>query len=309
MGSAFKRAIRCYWRAILVTLAPILCYAWGFQGHILVAQIAYLQLKPSVQHRIDQMSQQFLYRTHWQDKMLSGSNYPNVSTFAQLTVLPDTWRNKTIREVYQKYRVGVPAALADIADATTGQWHYINRRYPQPPQPCHSIKPPHIIDALRRIQSAITTTTNPQTQMVNLIFLAHLVGDIFQPLHTFSLTLNNGQSDAGGNLYWVYTHQNKKVNLHKIWDNGVGLLNKSRRIGPLAIELAQAPTVKRPAISTNNWCAITTYNRQYAPEIYSVSAGDTIRTTYYIRGQQLARQQLILAGRQLSSTLNALFSS
>ena len=309
MGSAFIGAVRRYWRTTIVTLVPLTCYAWGFQGHILVAQIAYLQLKPSVQQRIDQMSRQFIYRAHWRQNRLFGGHYPNVSTFAQLAVLPDTWRNNTLGEIYEKYGGNVPAALADIANTTTGQWHYINRRYPETPQPCHRIKPPHIVNALKKIQAAIATTTDPQTQMISLIFLAHLIGDLFQPLHTFSLTLSNGQSDAGGNLYWVYTHQNKKVNLHKIWDNGVGLLNKSKKIGALAIQLAHAPSFTRPTSSTNHWCEITTYNRQYAPEIYSVNAGDTIRTSYYIRGQQLARQQLILAGRQLSSTLNTLLAS
>ncbi|CAK9214913.1 unnamed protein product [Sphagnum troendelagicum] len=74
----------------------------------------------------------------------------------------------------------------------------------------HSISDPAMLEATARDQYNLTEA---------LLFLAHFVGDVHQPLHV------GFTSDAGGNTILVHWYR-RKYNLHHIWDNEI--INKAK---------------------------------------------------------------------------------
>jgi hypothetical protein len=74
----------------------------------------------------------------------------------------------------------------------------------------HSISDPAMLEATSRDQYNLTEA---------LLFLAHFVGDVHQPLHV------GFTSDAGGNTILVHWYR-RKYNLHHIWDNEI--INKAK---------------------------------------------------------------------------------
>lgn len=115
------------------------CFAWGYKGHVLIAQIAYDNLTPSVKVKANKMA---LYVFHnLPAKMQERFNhvYPHTSVFAKVAVLPDYWRNWKLVTIFRKNHTQIPLNLQSYEHEHIASWHYINQPYPRN-KICHTIK-------------------------------------------------------------------------------------------------------------------------------------------------------------------------
>jgi len=151
-----------------------------------------------------------------------------------------------------------------------------------------------------------------------LLFLAHIVGDIHQPLHV------GFTSDAGGNTILVRWYR-RKANLHHVWDNEI--LDRAKDL----YYNKSLPTMVDAIMKniTNNWvgqaqlwseCA----NGEIAcPDIYATEGislacqyayrnatpGSTLTDEYFLSRLPIVETRLAQGGVRLAAILNRLFDA
>lgn len=270
-------------------LSPAL--AWNENGHMLVAKIAYEKLKPEARAKVDRL----LGYLH--------QEYADINTFSQAAVWADKLRGQQL-DVYT-------------------HWHYIDQPLVKDggnPN-ANTIDSDNAMWAIEKIRSFIVNEkANPYERARFLAFLIHIVGDIHQPLHTVSLvTPKFPKGDRGGNDY-IVTYKNKRSNVHKVWDEGVGAFDRhyteaddstTGELGTQAAMIsAQYPAAffadRLKAVNVEQWLkegmqVANTY-------VYSTPENQPVSAEYVHKGSAVAQQQVALAGYRLAEMLNQLFA-
>ena len=178
---------------IFLFWTPLLAYAWNPLGHMVVANIAYQNLEPQVQKKVDRLV------THF------SVEYPNMASFLQMAYWPDTLHAQKIE--------------------TFTHWHYIDVAFSNDGSELKNlVDTDNIVWAINNIKPVIKYKyTNAFERARFLAFLIHIVGDIHQPLHTVSyISAAYPNGDQGGNLYFI-RYQNERIKLHRFWDSGLGV--------------------------------------------------------------------------------------
>ncbi len=194
-----SHSIRLYQRlfffalSLVCLLLPVNSYSWNAIGHMVIANIAYENLKPEVRSKVDQLVSSL------------NKEYPDMSTFLHIAYWPDALRSQRIE--------------------TFTHWHYIDLPYSSDGTAVKDdvIDTDNAVWAVKRIQVVVKNQyANPFDRARFLSFLTHIVGDLHQPLHTVTLfSKNHPAGDKGGNLYTIM-YNNKRTNTHSLWDSGFG---------------------------------------------------------------------------------------
>ncbi|MGF1723934.1 S1/P1 nuclease [Photobacterium nomapromontoriensis] len=288
----------------LVVLAPLIfastvVQAWNFQGHVIVAEIAYQNLTPKVREKVDALSAKAYQVMPKKTQRMMG-RYDGVSQFARLAIVPDMIRKQPAQRVWKEIGETMPLSLNQWDDKKTSKWHYINEVYPATSQ-CDFVRKPNI----KLATSALYTDFKQQPQAATMMFLSHMVGDAHQPMHSVATSMSRYwcKSDLGGNKYILDVPEK---DLHHLWDNGLGLLEKKHDVDDLVVSLQHAYPVTQMDIGTpvdiNQWLA---ESYQLADLAYSVKVGAKPAEAYYQQGKEQVKQRLALAGYRLADALNA----
>lgn len=156
-----------------------------------------------------------------------------------------------------------------------------------------------------------------------LRYVVHLLGDLHQPFH---VTINEDQSDDGGNRVKTTSLTGKRTTLHAIWDDD--LLNYAmdtpqRSVEMYAAELGQRMkgrsqnTLVSTQGSVTDW-AIEAHRLAWGAYNPLSSQGDFMRNdgkfwalteTYYKKNRPVMDTQLLRAGVRLAQILNDIFST
>jgi S1/P1 Nuclease len=168
---------------LAVALFSASAFAWGSEGHEIVAQVATHYLQPSVRQKVF--------------ALLAADTSPLT---AHDFLSEATWADR--------FRESSPAARAQ-----THQWHFTDIElstadlnaacFGHPPVPTGAVAsagPPSdcAVDKIDEFLSELrSTSTSPAERLIALKFLLHFVGDIHQPLHS------SDDHDAGGNAKTV----------------------------------------------------------------------------------------------------------
>jgi hypothetical protein len=270
---------------LCISISPINANAWNAMGHMVIANIAYEQLKPNVREKVDQLVGTL------------NKEYPEMSSFLHLAYWPDALRSQRIE--------------------TFTHWHYIDMPYSSDGTAVKNsvVDTDNAVWAVTRIQAVLKNQqANPYDRARFLSFLTHIVGDLHQPLHTVTLfSAAHPDGDRGGNLYHV-RYNNKRTNTHSLWDGGVGAFDiKSTRATDQAKEIAVALMQQYPAstfgdkatnLDPESWAREGTENaKKY---VYSTPEDQPVSTAYITTGKRVAEQQAVLAGYRLANLLNSL---
>jgi hypothetical protein len=272
----------------LLSIMPTISSAWNAMGHMLVAQVAYENLTPHTKKQVDQLT------------AIIGQDYPKVNNFV----------------------AGAPWA-DDIKSETSefSTWHYINIGFsddgttvPDAPEP----------NVLTGIDTTITVIKDPSASKEEkgeaLLMLAHLVGDLHQPMHAATqFSRSNPLGDAGGNKF---TLKGPYKNLHALWDASAGRYGKnpSRPLGSSSKEMLheEAQELVDSYLLANDPRLELTTPTQWVQESYQVSrdyAYDGIRKNdypsddYKERAGDVSGDQITIAGIRLANLLNSLFDN
>lgn len=163
--------------------------AWWDSGHEMVTQIAWSRLSPDDQKSIT--------------RLLKSHPDPEVRDLVTASIWPDTIKQKD--HPFHHFE--------------RGTWHYQNH-----PVETDAVGTPdsgELLTALGQNISILSDKSRPADERaVALSWVAHLVGDIHQPLH------NSGsfrpeflpRGDEGGNRYKVQL-DGREISLHVLWDS------------------------------------------------------------------------------------------
>ncbi len=281
--------------------------AWSFTGHVLIAQIAYDNLIPAVKQKAKALADIMFNQLPNVEQEKLNQKYASASTFAKIAMLPDVWRKWKVKTIFNKFDAPLPTNLISDANQSTQPWHYIAAAYPANNN-CSTIQPYNVVWAINTLKTDLSNTRNPQAEAVLMTLEEHYVGDVNQPLHTFTNVNHECQSDKGGNDFCLRMNKKDRCtkSLHSLWDNGVGFIKPKMNIAAAAYQLEQRYPKTEFALQLNDNNPMDWAKRSYgdAGFIDSLAQGEKPTPTYYRRGQQLATTQLALAGYQLAALLN-----
>jgi hypothetical protein len=265
--------------------SSLTCQAWNTLGHMVIAEIAYQQLTPKTRGKIEYLVTQFNHE------------YPKITSFMELAYWPDTLRGQKIQ--------------------VFARWHYIDQPISfDNTLTTKEVDTDNAVWAIDQIQNILKNNrANSYDRARFLAFFAHIVGDLHQPLHTVSLfSEKHSEGDKGGNLYSVW-YNNKRTNLHALWDKGVGAFDgyySKVRAG----ELAEAIMSKYPLSffgdkvyisEASTWAS---EGKETAKKsVYNTVENESISLEYEKKGKDLSEQAAALAGYRLGMMLNQIFDS
>ncbi len=281
-----------------LTLAPTLAMAWNYQGHVIVAEIAYQNLDKTAKVQVDKLAGK-AYQSMSKDIQQKMNSFEGASQFAKLAFVPDLIREVPARQVWQQMGETIPATLNQWHEKETGPWHYINQTYPASSH-CKFVHIPNIKVVARYLFDDFKH--NPKA--ASLMFMSHVAGDSHQPMHSVAQSLSKKKcmSDLGGNKYTLNVPQK---DLHHLWDSGMGMLDKAYNIHDFAISLQKdfpkATMALGKVADVDLWIKESYSLADFA---YSVKKDTKPSEAYYKKGTELVKQRLTQAGYRLADELN-----
>ncbi len=271
-------------------------WAWGDEGHRIVATIAYARLTPAAKTQVDAM-------------LADDSDPLTAPDFASRATWADKWRDSD--------RGGDKARLH-----ATQQWHFVNigldggdvasacDKAPRLPKNTPAAQGPAkscVVTKINQFAAELRhDQTDPAERLLALKFLLHLVGDLHQPLHA------SDHRDGGGNGQAVlYGKISRADNLHSYWDRQL-----VRKLGREPAAVAMALNAEISATQAQQWTtgSAAAWAQQSAAlakaVAYDFSGLQHIDDTPYLdaryeaRSLPVVREQLAKAGLRLAKLLN-----
>lgn len=258
--------------ALATTLLPAPAFAWGAQGHRLVARIAETRLEPAAKAEVERLL-----------AIEPGETLASIAPWADQLRAEDP----------------------DLGKRSTG-WHYINMAEDgcayDHARHCHDGN--CVIEALKAQSTRLADHTLSDAERLQALkFVVHLAGDLHQPLHA------GYGHDKGGNTYQLQFN-GRGTNLHSLWDSGMfyalqlddeQFLQRLRAL-PAPAHVAPPQLQRDAALWAEQSCRIATHKGVYPA---SSKIGDAYATTW----RPVAEAQLRLAGERLAALLNELLDS
>jgi hypothetical protein len=289
-------------------------FAWDSFGHMVVADVAYRDLKanaPEMLARIDALLQlnpdyskwvsgysanqreeiAFVQASHWADDIkAAGSGYYSDGTNGGNTGV----------EPVASYNKG----YAPLDTAMHKYWHFADIGFSPdgtnvPPTPT-----PNVVDRIPVFEQTIADpSATDALKSYDLSWLIHLVGDIHQPLHASSrFTSDAPGGDEGGNLVQTTCSSGCQSELHATWDDILGTSTSPTTAMSYAAGL-KIPVGKKIATTSDVWGA---ESNQMAQKDAYAGIGDktygshTLSASYLATAKADARKRVALAGARLS---------
>lgn len=316
--------------AIVSAMAASPAVAWNDTGHLAIAMAAYDALPQDVRVRLDAVVGAF---PRFRADFVAPSpdwveDAPAASQRRWYFAFASTWPDRARRFAHVR-DAGERAALVRRYDRPT--WHYVNlptylapadRRtlaLPSPPLVAHESTRDanlNIVQALERLERDWRNAATDAERALALVWIAHLVADLHQPLHATALyavgVLEKG--DRGGNLIAV----GSRDNLHGIWDAALGSGRRQQDLDRARTALKTATVAAPAAIDFAAWAResrtvadryVYTAGLRTSLEAQRRSAGRlevAIDARYRDAMRALARERGALAAVRLAAVLTAL---
>lgn len=300
--------LRRFVAAVVVTAASlVLCLgairpaaAWWAPGHAIIALMAYREMQPMTRTALDDILRQHPDYKNWLLEL--PANVTEAQRGEYIFAIAATWsdRIKDARDesVSTKFfnpadkrnppPQPYPSASALYPDLQVHDtWHYMDVPISLDGKPRTLPAQESILTALPTSRGNVTVSSLPASyRAYYLCWLAHLVGDIHQPLHaTERFTVGRSQGDAGGNgvRFQSDGSPTQPRNLHAFWD---GLLGSG-------------PDPNRYNTLQNGWSdlnATIDKIRTAAPRLlagYDSAARDSLDETVWLRESFSVAQQFV----------------
>ena len=249
--------------------------AWNFQGHRVVAQIAYNHLDSEVKAKCDALI----------------AIAPPCGTSSGSFVSDSTWADQR-------------------CESGTSTQHYINIPISLDGYPTNGVPndPTNVVSAIRQHVATLQSTNATLTaQATALRYLIHFVGDIQQPLHcTTGVTTNRPSGDRGGNDFNL---NGTWSNLHSLWDAGGGYLTDGVSVGDkvAAIEATYPYSASIGSIPDPMDWAVEGWDIARTNTYVGVTAGSTPSAAYLNKVQSTTAQRMAIGGQRLAKLLSTIF--
>ena len=280
-------ALHCLAAAAAAAVLPCPAFAWGNEGHEVVALIARSYLAPPVLARVDQLLAE-------DNDSLTGHDMASRATWA------DKWREQ---------------------DRASAPWHFTDLELGRPDLEAACSERSCAAEKVEQFSRELAGRhTSEAERIFALKMVLHLIGDIHQPLHS-STAFSDGRNDAGGNCERVvvpsFFSVGRPMSLHAYWDDAVvQALGRDPRTVASRLRSQITPAEVRV------WSQGDT--RAWTMEAYAVAAKVAYRfggppqcggytvplsSDYQARTHQAGALQLERAGVRLATVLNSSISA
>jgi hypothetical protein len=248
-----------FFAANLLAVAP--AFAWFDKGHRIVGLIAQANLTAKVREEIEQI-------------------LPGSKTLADAAVWPDH-EGRSVRDFDPLHYVRIPENASGY-----------DRGRDCPDKNC-------MIEALKWFSTVITDKNAPLTmRRLALYYVAHLVGDMHQPLHA-------GRAKDQGGIDILVSYRGQATNLHFFWDaNLVDLEAGSEEeiAKRLTVKLSKEESLKWQVGNPEQWTNESlTLVRSHA---YNTGPAVELSDDYVEKARPIVRRRLAQAGIRLAWLLN-----
>ena len=322
---------------VVVTFAPRAALAWNETGHMTVASIAWRQLDERQRREVGELLKQ---HPHY-EKMLTLRAPPGVEVnewaFLRAAFWPDLVRPS---------RPGAEGEVfkgPEITRFHRGDWHYIDKPW-VPPQHRGKVDPATRPAATRPAKENILTAleanskiladaaAEPADRAVALCWIAHMVGDVHQPLHAVSMySPEYPDGDRGGNGIVVRGNDNVQ-RLHAYWDAILGNSDAHEAVTFIADEIRNDPQLQRgklrelaerPAFAewvdeSYRWAGAVVYlngrlraapeEAYYTKQPIPDAEVPPVPHSYFANARELSRRRIALAGYRLAEQISTLMA-
>lgn len=296
------------WKRISAILILAACLAaptraWDDTGHAVVAYIAWQHMTPEARAAVSRILERAPVRSDLLDLRPASGEHAGMIQFIRSSYWPDIVRDRDYPERYERYH--------------HGQWHYTNvfweetadgYRIREDLQPAEV----NIVERLYHLEELAREDPIPSAQKAIFIaWLAHLVGDIHQPLHTSArVTPQEPEGDRGGNLFGL----GEDDNLHWYWDRA---LSEAFEREVSESEIAYVRRIADGIIQSHPMPDDIEFHyedwaergfRIAATQVYDeIERGQQPPLEYAEMVQQTAAESVALAGYRLAALMNDIF--
>jgi hypothetical protein len=306
----------------LIVLPARRASAWINTGHKVVAFVAWEDLTPKTRDAITAALKQ---HPRYKEDLLEGvaddvtGADRDRAAFANAAIWPDT-----VKQMGNPMRV----------EFNHPGWHYTDIPFdldntPLPADATTGSGEPHDILTALPAEAAVLKdpAASPVDKAVAVCWLAHLVGDIHQPLHCASeFSHEFPRGDQGGNLEIVLRdppYTDSRMNLHLVWDELPGDFASDALDRYEALGLRGDPRYSREALKDQ--LAVTDF-AAWAKESYALAVKDAyldgklksavaqgrgqvargLPPGYLANAEHVAMKQVTLGGYRLADLLNSI---
>lgn len=268
---------------ILLCLASTQAFSWGATGHLVINEIAYEHLTPTVRTKVDQLVKTF------------SQTYPRFNNF----LIDGDW----------------PDYLRQTGVNAFNNWHYIDQAFSYDTQNLPRYRETNVVWAILQSEKVLTSqSSDPFSRAMFLMFLTHFVADAHQPLHCAVLYSKEfPQGDQGGNLYLI---KNKFAsNLHSYWDQGADFYWQNRHSSKLSTDGVEQLAHKIEHDYPESYFAVRATDldpKHWTQEsfliaknfAYQAEYNQVLTKIYQKQAQIIVEKQTALAGYRLAGILN-----
>ncbi len=259
-GHTFFRFMRRFFTLLLVVGFVFQSHGWGATGHRVTGLVAYNHLNKKAKKRLQEVlgQESLAIASTWMDDIRSDSTYDYASDFHWVTI-------------------------------ETGQTYEQSKKN----------KNGDIVMTLERVVAELKSgKLDRVSEIRELKFLIHLMGDLHQPLHVGCC------DDAGGNKVQVKWFGGNS-NLHRVWDSDI--IDGTRLSYTELAESLGTPdvaTVKKWQSGTvRDWAY---ESMTYRKQVYDIGNGN-LGYAYSYKNLPLVRERLLVAGVRLAGVLNDIY--
>jgi hypothetical protein len=301
--------------ALGLATAATSALAWDDFGHMVVAAIAYGQLKgsPAIRPKVDALIElnpdyptwiagvpaaqrgevAFLMASRWPDAIKRKSTYVNDGAD----------NGETPVEPVASLNIGYQDK------ARHKYWHYKDVGFSTDGTPVEPAKVPNVETQIVRFRATLASPkAGPGLKSYDLSWLVHLVGDVHQPLHATSrFTADLPHGDVGGNKVALCTPLPCRAELHAFWDDAIGTDEGTAPAIARAAAIAPAPAADARITKGSTWIQESVDAAKadvYVAPIGAAGQGPyAVDDAYRARARDVATQRIALAGARLASLI------
>jgi hypothetical protein len=309
--------------AVVGTMLVAPVHVWNPEGHMVVAFIAFRHLTPAAKKEVGRLLKLNPQYATWIQGLPAGATDERRALAALMRAAdwPDFIKGAPGYQLDGPNGGNTPPpgpeASQNIGYVDRKQhryWHFVNVPFSDdntPTSPAPGVNAQSEIEILRTALGQ--SSTSDDIKSYDLAWLAHLVGDVHQPLHAVArFTHADPDGDRGGNDVHLHCGGGLQCagNLHAEWDNLLGNTTDPATISSLGTSLDNGPVPPGADIKDLNvWIqesatlARSTAYRNPA----GVALGDpnaTVTLAYVNRAKAAAKQRVVLAGRRLAVLIN-----
>lgn len=268
-------------------LIPSFAFGWGPDGHSIVGEIAWKELKPAVKDEVRRLIAEdpdfgrFSESCTWADQIKSKPEWNWARPLHYADIAGQPGEEESAVKVFDMSR-----DCGERTDCPDG-----------PPCPTHRC----VVDAISYYDGVLgDPLASDQVKLIALKFLGHFVGDIHQPLHA------GYARDKGGNDKRIEFF-NQRMNLHSLWDSGMIRRKTNDWVGYASELHARITDEQRSAWQADfNPEVWANESHRLCPRIYrAIPSNGKVGEAYFDEMLPVLEVQLQKAGVRLGAMINA----